>query len=142
MNKMTNEELKLIDKIEKLYKLSESDNINESELALQKAHELLVKHNISVKDLFKEFSSEVYFLIKKRMDSWEKFLIAIIQKYFYCKVLFIRGYKTIKITFIGKSLDIKLGIYTFVYLRDTILRLTQKEKNNKNIKNLILFHIN
>jgi hypothetical protein len=48
---MTNELNKVFDRIKKLLRLSESDNVHEAEIALQRANELMKEYSIAQKDV-------------------------------------------------------------------------------------------
>lgn len=50
---------KIIDKIDKLLRLSRSDNENEARAAMVKAQELIAKHNISREELGQEEERQV-----------------------------------------------------------------------------------
>lgn len=88
----------LINKISKLLSLAQSPNENEAQLAMNKARELLLKHQISLDDLDKNQNNHprsYQFLEmgspKSRFAQWEKKLMFILQEYFFVKILWTPG---------------------------------------------------
>ena len=77
-------ENKILDKVQKLLKLSESPNIEESKLAMEKAHQLLKEHNLSISDIHEKSDLiENCFGHSRRIVNWKKSLINAICQYNY-----------------------------------------------------------
>ena len=86
---MGNQEInKVIDKIRKCLALATSSNEHEAQRAAQKAHELLIRHNLSMQQI--EQKEEEY--VEKAVDrkifpkAYEKFIHAILMEYFFVKI--------------------------------------------------------
>lgn len=84
----------VIQKISKLLSLAQSPNENEAQLAMKKARELLMKHQVDEHSLHPE--NRTYKILeigsaKKRFDRWEKKLISILQEFFFVKILWQSG---------------------------------------------------
>lgn len=78
----------VIKKISKLLSLAQSSNENEAQLAMKKARELLMKHQIGES----EISDQVYRVLemgpaKSRFLRWEKKLMSILQEFFFVKII-------------------------------------------------------
>ena len=98
---MNEDKDKIIDKIKKLFKLSESDNENEAILALRNAEKLMRIHNIEAVDMAEKFEITELTFQEGRLMGWKKYLAVIIAELFFCKVG--SSYKT------GKKQNIFVG---------------------------------
>ncbi len=135
---MTNE--KIIDKVKKLLALSESPNEHEAKLALQRAQELLQKHNLTTKDIHKEKVIQRTFSLKRQNPvPFQNDLIVGTMRGFNCEVLYSREvnlkYKNLiknTFTFIGAPTDLEIGEYVLDYLLITLKRLTKEYSKTLN----------
>jgi len=86
---MSNQEEKLYDKIRKLLALGESPNEEEASLAIEKAHELLKKHNLSmdVLEMKKTEIKEGTYFEADSLVGWKSALLKMITRANYCDVL-------------------------------------------------------
>ena len=89
---MSNELEAIKNKIEKLLNLAENNSsVNESEVALAKAKQLLDEYNISRSDLFntpqKAYSNIIMVSIPKGNTSWRESYLHILAIHNYCKII-------------------------------------------------------
>jgi len=125
---------KIIDKINKLLKLSQSSNIEEAMSAYNKAHSLLREYNLTIEDIKEkpeiegiEFSSG-----KKNECKWKTILLNGIAKSNYCALMISKQYET-KYKIYGREYNVESTKVMFDYLCGAIERLTKQER--KRIKN-------
>ncbi|SHO50139.1 DUF2786 domain-containing protein [Anaerocolumna xylanovorans] len=113
---------KIIDKIEKLIKLSASDNENEAKAAMMKAQELMAKYEIDRERLSdgKEERPVVSFSSPQFRDDWVKDVAGVIAHNFRCRLIISIGrYKgaggVFKLRFFGFEEDAEICINIFNY---------------------------
>ncbi|MCI5223120.1 MAG: DUF2786 domain-containing protein, partial [Candidatus Electrothrix sp. AR4] len=139
---------KIIQRVNKLLALAESDNEHEAALAMQRATELLNRHNL-------ETASEhnpsicVHLLIntgKKRIPSWRRTICGILQDYFFVEIVFSslydaqrhNSYKTIEL--LGRSENVPIAAHCYYFLEQQLESLWEKNRhkftgNTKTAKN-------
>lgn len=79
---------KIIDKIDKLLRLSRSDNENEARAAMVKAQELIAKHNISREELGQEEERQVVTMTSQAFrEEWVQMIAGVIASNFRCRAL-------------------------------------------------------
>lgn len=129
---MTNE--KLLAKIQKLISLSESPNENEAKAAMAKAQELMLKHNIDMRqvqshdDEYVREISETF----KRVSSEMKFINDILDKFFFVKIVTSKrndwdgSYQFFN--YIGEKQNVATAIHTRNFLKATFQRLWKEYK--------------
>lgn len=118
---MENSDDKLIDKIEKLIRLSSSNNEHEARAAMMKARELMAKHHIRMEDVSPEEreneSVECSTTLEKFRESWISDLAAVIADNFRCRTLILRSARggIYKIRFYGVNDDSFVCMEIFRY---------------------------
>jgi len=128
---------KIIEKIKKLYALGTSPEKAEAELAISKAHELLVRHNLSMKDLEpeeKEFIQALAFEGKTNRPSWQRDLFCIICNHFMVHPIvqrkagsmFRSGNNCRRYAMVGDLVNVELANYTLSYLLTIYKKLANK----------------
>ena len=126
---MTQIQSSLIEKIQKLLRLSGSNNQHEAELALSKAKQLAVENEINLASInVWEKLDEKYELgyldSGKRASICSHYVAWILNSYFNVKIIYTGGRLTgRKIAFIGKKQDIEISQYIYSYLINTIMSL-------------------
>jgi len=111
----------LIDKIEKLIRLSSSSNEHEARAAMMKARKLMAKHHIRMEDVSLEEkeseSVECSTTMEKFWESWITDLAAVIADNFRCRTLILRraGSGIYKIRFYGVNDDFFVCMEIFRY---------------------------
>jgi len=118
----------LIDTIQRLLALSGSPNEHEAKLALAKAQELMLRHNLSMAEVqaadlhAKEWVEEDAWSGKR--SPWEQVFVAnIIDKYFFAKCSTLKrrsnGETTLTLRFFGNKENVAVAKHVFVYLSRT-----------------------
>lgn len=107
---------KVVDKIQKLLRLSSSDNQNEAQLAMQRAQELMAKHNIEMGEA-KETEVVDSFIIgeeTKGLSSNRKLLAAAMAPHFQVFLIITLNDKMQeRISVIGRIDDVKIFLDSF-----------------------------
>ena len=116
----------VIEKLKKLFALSESPNGAEAASALAKAHLLLAKHGLAMTDLEKkdELVMQRVVLDRKRIRNWESALLAAVMSATYTEALLLPGEG--KVCFVGREVNIIAAENLFNYLRISILKVSRK----------------
>lgn len=123
---------KIADKIRKLLALSKSSNEHEASLALAKANNLLMKHNMEMKDI--EDQIDMSSIVEEdvmeggRIMNWKSMMLKSVMDLNNCELLLssIRGgNKTIKA--IGKKQNIEVSISMYDYLVKSMERKMKKD---------------
>ena len=100
---MGNRDDRLIDRIEKLIRLSNSNNEHEARAAMMKARELMAKHHIRTEDISPEEKEneivECSTTLERFRESWVSDLATIIAENFRCRILILRKEKDASIKF-------------------------------------------
>lgn len=109
---------KIAEKIEKLIRLGESPSQAEAELALRKAHELMLKYNIE--DVNKR-KDEDYIVrpigtLMKRVPNWMRDIINILHKYYFVNTCLCWGGKQRYFEIFGTKENVDLAEYIFYCL--------------------------
>lgn len=134
---MEQETQKVIEKIQKLYRLSQSSNEYEAALAIQKAQSLIEEYNLSQYDIqekeFKVEAEEKELYTYKRQPAWKTVLLGRMQSIFNASLIRIKQGKNQRIIAIGLTSDIELLNFTFIFLCEKISEFSKKScSENKN----------
>jgi hypothetical protein len=119
---------KIKDKIQKLLNLSESNNKHESLLALKKARELMIKHNIEQAELNKEEIKDVIFE-KTDIDikmNWKKHLVATLKSYLRIEIAANTMNRKVKLVLIGFKSDVEIAKTFYVNMFKTLEKLYKR----------------
>ena len=140
------EKVKILDKIKKLFALATSPNENEAQLAMEKASELLAKHNLSMADLQNETKEQPrMFMFSKdmgeRVPKWKQLIYVVLPKTFDCAVLIERSYRKQEYIIIGQKEDVEMTTYFCNYFINAIPKLTKNypELYNTKLKNDFIY---
>ena len=138
---------KIIEKVEKLFRLSENNSSEaESKAAILKARRLMAEHNIDIAELHTEEEPEEIIESENNNDSrviwWHVRLSAIIAPAFRCRsttALRRKKYQTRRVrvtSFIGYESDVKIAESVFQYAKSCVEHFSdeyyQKYNNGKN----------
>jgi len=130
-------EKKLLEKIQKLLNLANSDNEHEAKLAMERANELLVKHNISMQQATVDLEYEKTVLTEDSKQSTEdKFVRSILSEFFFVKLVTSRRTKyinskrvaTTTIFILGTDTNVQIATYVYGYLKNTFKSLFKQYK--------------
>lgn len=116
---------KIIDKICKCLRLSESCNPNEAALALRQAHALMEKYNITEEQLIAAEVAEAAALAGERYNPpfWALALSELVAKVYACRTLVSRRYgRQPEFRFIGMGAAAEIAKYTFAVLHRSLSR--------------------
>jgi len=120
----------IVNKIQKLLALANSDNKNEAELASKKAQELLIKHNISMSEV--ENANPEYFetsLDLPKRSSERKFIDSLLNEFFF--VFIYSDKRSNKIVFVGKKENVYVALYVRSFLEHAFKRLYKLENETQ-----------
>lgn len=112
------EKEKIVRKIKKLVKLSESDSQSESEAALKKVHELMLQHNIKFLETRKR---EDYFIrpvgpICKKIPTYMRTLAGLIREYYFVNTVLTYKGSGKMFEFFGSKENLDIAEYVFCCL--------------------------
>ncbi len=128
---------KIITRISKLLALAGSTNEHEAALAMQRATELLHRHNLDMAAL-EELSPCVRLIIKpgkKQIPSYRRTICAILRDYFFVKVVYSylydpetdNTYKTIEL--LGRAENVPVAEHCYYFLEQQLPQLWQKNRH-------------
>ncbi len=137
VNEQTEEGRKVIRRVNKLLALAGSDNEHEATLAMQRATELLHRHNLAM-SVLAERSDCVRLVIqtgKKQVPSWRKNICRILRDYFFVEVIFSSlydvqrqdSYKTIVL--LGRAENVPVAEHCYYFLEQQLESLWQKNRH-------------
>ena len=130
----------IIRRVNKLFALAGSENEHEAALAMQRATQLLRRHNVEMitgDNLSDNPSGCVRLLIKtgkKQIPSWRKAICRILKDYFFVEVIFSSlydaqrqdSYKTIEL--LGRSENVPVAEHCFYFLEQQLESLWGKNR--------------
>ncbi len=132
-----NKKFTLLEKVEKLLALGESDNEHEAELAMKKANELIARYQLDSLRAGKtaSFTFVVIEQKRKQIATYQKMICSMLQKFFFVKVVLTDAfdpetggeYKTIEI--FGSPQNVSVAEYCFFFLDNQVKYLWQKNKS-------------
>lgn len=139
--KMESDGFGMLEKVRKLLSLAQSENENESFLAMRKANELIEKYNIDRVEQDRA-SGYVYAIInhkKKRVENYQRRICNILTGHFFVKVvyadLFDAGncqvYKTIEL--MGTSENVAISEYVYYFLMNQMEILWKVHQRAKTV---------
>jgi len=82
----------ILEKIRRCLALSTSSNEHEAAAALQKAHELLVKHNLALEDIYTRFGNKPAMMdvrVPLGHQDWKRILVSRVASFNYCYGMFV-----------------------------------------------------
>lgn len=121
---------KVIDKIRKLFSLSDSSNEHEAKQAMLMAQKLMAKHNLEAKDIVINEKSDVHEIEcgDYGKKTWKRILASVISNNFRCKHFYNnRGRRGFIVVFVGILEDIEIAKEIYEFAINTI------ENNQKKI---------
>lgn len=129
---------KLVDKIQKLLRLSESPNEHEAELALMKAKALAVENDIDLASINTKEESEDYIQndisFGKRNPVTTNHASRICINHFNVKIIYYgsRNWGK-KVIFIGKTTDVKIAMFVFEFVLNKFMQLWHAYREVKQV---------
>jgi hypothetical protein len=135
-NGQTEEGRRIVRRVNKLLALAGSENEHEATLAMQRATELLHRHNLNM--IAGDNSSACVRLLiktgKKQIPSWRKAICRILKDYFFVEVIFSSlydaqrqdSYKTIEL--LGRSENVPVAEHCSYFLEQQLESLWEKNR--------------
>lgn len=132
----------VLEKLQKLLALSNSSNPHEAELAMQKALEISMQHNIDlakvgiISDKVEEGFEKDRVSVSTKFSTMGKYINSILNKHFKVSILK-SGYRGQRVLwYVGKRSDIDTAKFVANFLDVTFTRLwiSYKKKNNLSVK--------
>lgn len=128
---------KIVDKIKRLFKLSSSPNENEAMQAASKAQELLIQHNLSMSDVYKDgFCGEVIeheVEVFKNIPTWKRALIFGVSESNMCAPIVrsknVDGSILRRVVFVGRPENAVVAGLLYDYLKNEVERLSKLTKD-------------
>ena len=126
---------KIQSKIQKLLSLAQSDNENEAKRAAEMASELMLKYNLNLQEIKeeKEYTESVINDGRKRKNSLDKYIIDLMGRYFFVKVLTLRTRTGYSISVMGTSENVESALYARDFLTATFKRLWKNYKSDNRL---------
>lgn len=120
----------IIKRINKLLALSTSPNENEAASALEMAHNLLAKHNLSMQDIIvkQEYDIKEYQLAGERHTGWMKGLYNAIADYNYCQLVVMNSARGHSLRLVGQDINIIATVNMIEYATEAIERMAKHQK--------------
>lgn len=138
---VSSENHQILDKVHKLLALAQSPNEHEAQTAMAKAHELLLRHNLSLLDTQTKWN----YIHKQvgeigRRDPAKSTISAILCKYFFVEAIWTFGYDQHRnqrgrvLEIYGTPENVEMAEYVYHYLQNVpdLLWTEYREKNNIN----------
>ncbi len=128
---------KLLAKLQKLMALSESTNTHEAELAMSKANELLIKHNLDRLEVDQD--DEVVYVLPvmfSAKSNAKMHAVYEILKTFYVAPVFTKRQGQVALDIVGDQASVKIAEYVSFFLQDELERLWIKAKKENDLKGL------
>lgn len=133
-NNSTGDEEIILNKIKKLMSLSESENEHEAALALQKANDLILKHNIQyLKKNQKEVYQTVLYQAKTKSRKWSAISEIIVKITGVYRIWHKYG-KSVYLEVNGDKESVQIADYLGSFLDREFERLYEKAKKEHNLK--------
>ena len=131
----------LLQRLQKVLSLTDSSNEHEAETAVKKARLLLLTYNIDVVELDRErsFGQRCLGSIKGRRASYELWLAAILQDFFFVETLWVRTYRAQEnkvgtvLEIYGTPANLDMADYVYAYLSGLIERLWSDYKRRQGL---------
>lgn len=143
-NAQTEKGRQFISRIGKLLALATSANEHEAALAMEKASQLMTRHNLQQlqEDAQSAFASLIIHTRSQRLESWQRKICVILLQFFYVKVvtsslydpLRHTPYKTIEI--FGREENVTVAEYCYTFLAGQLASLWQQNRSRINGKGI------
>jgi hypothetical protein len=133
---------RVLDRIRKLLALAGSPNQHEAEIAMRKAHELMLRHNVEVAAARVERSYEVRHLgdPHRRRTRVESDLAALLSELFFVKVIRVpiylpqRGKSGIVYEIAGTHANVEMACHVYAFLLATAERLWAENRHDARVR--------
>lgn len=143
---------KIIDKIQKLLALATSPNEHEASLAAEKAHELLIKHNLDLQEINEKTQLDDYEKVEVGDDrvfrkAEEKFVHNVLEKHFFVMIYTFRKknenygkngsvstWQNTRVMIVGTHANVQIAVYVRAFLVTKFYQLWMEYKRINNAR--------
>lgn len=128
-----------LDKIRKLLALAGSDNQHEAEMAMRRAHELMLRHNIEQAAAQQTYEVRHLGTPSRRANTVEADIVALLTEFFFVEVIRVPVYLPRNGTFaavyevIGTHANVEMAAHVFAFLLATADRLWRENRGDARV---------
>lgn len=129
----------ILRKVQKLMALSTSSNSNEAELAMLKAQELLLKHNMDVRHLKSEDEDHVHLIriMQQKKEDGKMRAIARILETFFVSIVYRKASGLVCLEVLGDPVNVEIAEYVAGFLSTELDLLWKQAKVHSHLKGMI-----
>lgn len=135
---------RFIEKIGKLLALAASANEHEAAIAMEKASELMARHNLrhDPQEEKSAFTTRIITLPGKRIETWHRQICAILMRFFFVRVVYASSYDPLSDTrsrtveLLGRQENVAIAEYCHSFLTRQIAALWQQNRGRISTKGL------
>lgn len=134
------DELRILERIEKLLALASSDNQNEAETAMATARRLMLKYNIEQRPPAAAYGFRHLGAPTGRRMAWQRSLANLIAEFFFVEIIIIPVYRPLEgkmgsvVEACGSKTNLDVAEYAYVFLERAAQHLWQEHKRRSQIQ--------
>lgn len=125
----------ILQKVSKLLELGKSSNINEAQLAMAKAQELLLKHQLTYATVDETHIFKRIFAQPKATQKMQ--CISDILRQFFVYPVINHGRENVYLEIFGKEIHVEIGEYIALFLSNKLEELWNDEKRRSNFRGIV-----
>jgi hypothetical protein len=131
---------RVLDKIRKLLALAGSDNQHEAEMAMRRAHELMLRHNIEAAAAQQRYEVRHVGTPSLRTSSVEAEIVGLLTEFFFVEVIRIpifvprEGRHAHVYEVMGTHANVEMAAHVFAFLLATAERLWQENRRDARVR--------
>jgi hypothetical protein len=131
---------RVLDRIRKLLALAGSSNQHEAELAMRKAHELMLRHNIEAASAQRAYEVRLLGDATKRISRVETDIAVLLSEYFFVKVIRVPVYLPLTgkrgslFEISGTHANVEMAAHVYAFLLATSERLWQDNRRDARVR--------
>jgi hypothetical protein len=129
-----------LDKIRKLLALAGSDNQNEAEIAMRRAHELMLRHNIEQAQAEQRYEVRHLGTPSRRANAVEADIVGLLTEFFFVEVIRVpifvprEGRHAHVYEVMGTHANVEMAAHVFAFLLATADRLWRENRGDARVK--------
>ncbi|HEX5063014.1 MAG TPA: DUF2786 domain-containing protein [Kofleriaceae bacterium] len=130
-----------LDKIRKLLALAGSDNQNEAEIAMRRAHELMLRHNIEQAATERHYEVRHIGTPSLRANAVEADIVGLLTEFFFVEVIRVgtylphEGRQAHIYEVMGTHANVEMAVHVFQFLLATADRLWRENRGDARVRN-------
>jgi hypothetical protein len=131
---------KVMDRVRKLFALAESSNAHEAELAMTRANELLLRHNVTLAPAQRDYSTRVIGRAVQRLSLAEKLVASILGEHFFVTCIWIWTYdagrdrEVRQLELLGTASNLEMAAWVHDFLHASVERLWRGAQRERGLK--------